>query len=425
MLDGGHAYRSTAGRDEIDAWRAEHGNRGFRGSDEGEGAVRLRVPDDGDTVVRDVIRGESAFANHLQDDLVIARADGSPVYHTAVVVDDLDAGITHVVRGADHYSNTPKQMLILQALGERAPLYAHLPLLHGPDGKKLSKRHGAASVQELRDTGYLPEAVRNYLALLGWGAAGSEETFYSTEELQRDFALERVSKSPAVFDEQKLRWMNGRYVRELAVDDLQARLEALTGRELRGDVVAITQEKISTLDEFWPLARSFFEGPAADPPEFDAELLRTARAALGEAADWSVEGLEPVLRSAAESAGVKPGKLFQPIRIAVTGSTVAPGIFETLSVLGRDESLARIDCGAAGPTAYDRFVSISELLNHGSPGADSPTRGKPMTGEPPAPEDSLPATAPATSSSAASRRSRPETPAQAYGRSARPATASA
>ena len=346
LLDGGHAYRSTAGRDEIDAWRAEHGNRGFRGTDEGEGAVRLRVPDEGDTVVRDVIRGESAFANHLQDDLVIARADGSPVYHTAVVVDDLDAGITHVVRGADHYSNTPKQMLILQALGESVPLYAHLPLLHGPDGKKLSKRHGAASVQELRDTGYLPEAVRNYLALLGWGAAGSEETFYSTEELQRDFALERVSKSPAVFDEQKLRWMNGRYVRELAVEDLQARLEALTSRKLREDVVAITQEKISTLDEFWPLARSFFEGPAGDPPEFDADLLRTARAALGEAQDWTVEGLEPVLRGAAESAGVKPGKLFQPIRIAVTGSTVAPGIFETLSVLGRDETLARIDAAA-------------------------------------------------------------------------------
>ncbi len=137
--------------------------------------------------MRDVIRGESEFANELQDDLVIARADGTPVYHTAVVVDDLDAGITHVVRGADHYSNTPKQMLILAAMGEEPPVYAHVPLLHGPDGKKLSKRHGAASVQELRDAGYLPEAVRNYLALLGWGEAGSEETFYTDAELTAAF----------------------------------------------------------------------------------------------------------------------------------------------------------------------------------------------------------------------------------------------
>ena len=161
---------------------------------------------------------------------MIARADGTPVYHLAVVVDDLDAGITHVVRGADHYSNTPKHMLIQQALGVEPPVYAHLPLLHGPDGKKLSKRHGAASVQELRDRGYLPEAVRNYLALLGWGY-DEETTFFTTEELQRHFSLERVSKSPAVFDEQKLRWMNGRYLRELTLDDLTARLEAFTGQD--------------------------------------------------------------------------------------------------------------------------------------------------------------------------------------------------
>ena len=192
------------------------------------------MPDEGVTTVVDVVRGETPFENALQDDLVIARADGTPVYHLAVVVDDPDAGITHVVRGADHYSNTPKHVLIQQALGAAPPVYAHLPLLHGPDGKKLSKRHGAASVQELRDAGYLPEAVRNYLALLGWGY-DEETTFFTTEELQQLFALERVSKSPAVFDEQKLRWINGRYVRELTVDDLTARLEALTGRTgLRG-----------------------------------------------------------------------------------------------------------------------------------------------------------------------------------------------
>ena len=172
------------------------------------------MPDEGATVVRDVIRGESAFENVLQDDLVIARADGTPIYHLAVVVDDHDAGITHVVRGADHYSNTPKHMRIYAALGAEPPVYAHLPLLHGPDGKKLSKRHGAASVQDLRNSGYLREAVINYLALLGWGY-DETTTFFTIPQLQELFSLERVSKNPAVFDEQKLRWINGRYVREL------------------------------------------------------------------------------------------------------------------------------------------------------------------------------------------------------------------
>ena len=200
LIDGGHAYRSTAGPDEVKAFKEQHGNRGFRGEEEGAGAWRLRVPDEGVTEVNDVIRGGTEFENALLDDLVIARADGTPVYHLAVVVDDADAGITHVVRGADHYSNTPKHVLIQQAIGAPTPTYAHLPLLHGPDGKKLSKRHGAASVQDLREAGYLPEAVLNYLALLGWGYDESTE-FHSIAELQERFSLERVSKSPAVFDE--------------------------------------------------------------------------------------------------------------------------------------------------------------------------------------------------------------------------------
>src|SRR4051795_11033259 len=247
LLEHGHAYRSTAGADEVRAYKEAHDGRGFRGTDEGEGAVRLRVPDDGVTVVHDVIRGETAFENALLDDLVIARADGSPIYHLAVVVDDADAQITHVVRGADHYSNTPKHLRIYEALGADPPIYAHLPLLHGPDGKKLSKRHGAASVQDLRKTGYLREAVINYLALLGWGYDDTT-TFFTIPELQERFTLERVSKNPAVFDEQKLRWINGRYVRELAQEDLTARLEAFTGRTGLSGAVAITQEKISTLD---------------------------------------------------------------------------------------------------------------------------------------------------------------------------------
>ncbi len=351
LLAGGHAYRSTAGPDEVRAYKEAHGNRGFRGEDEGTGAVRLRVPDEGHTTVVDVVRGETQFENALQDDLVIARADSTPVYHLAVVVDDHDAGITHVVRGADHYSNTPKHVLIQQAMGIETPVYAHLPLLHGPDGKKLSKRHGAASVQELRDHGYLPEAVRNYLALLGWGF-DDETTFFTTEELQRNFSLEGVSKSPAVFDEQKLRWMNGRYLRELSLDDLTARLEGLTGHGGLHDAVAVTQEKISTLDEFWPLARSFFEDPVDDPaarerflaPEAGAQALGAARAALADVpGPWSPESVEPALRGAVEASGMKAKQVFQPLRVALTGTTISPGIFETVALVGRDRALARID----------------------------------------------------------------------------------
>src|SRR5919112_1407376 len=209
LIADGHAYRSTAGPDEVRAFKERHGNRGFRGEDEGEGAVRLRVADEGATVVRDVIRGESAFENALQDDLVIARADGTPV---------------------DHYSNTPKQMLILQALGEAPPVYAHVPLLHGPDGKKLSKRHGAASVQELRDAGYLPEAVRNYLSLLGWGT-DDDTTIMSTEELVQRFRVEDVGKSAAIFDEKKLRWLNGRFMREMPLDEYTVAVARHLGRE--------------------------------------------------------------------------------------------------------------------------------------------------------------------------------------------------
>jgi glutamyl-tRNA synthetase len=359
LLAGGHAYRSTAGPDEVRAFKEQHGSRGFRGREEGTGAVRLRAPDEGVTTVQDVIRGETEFENALQDDLVIARADGTPVYHLAVVVDDHDAGITHVVRGADHYSNTPKHVLIQQAMGIPTPVYAHLPLLHGPDGKKLSKRHGAASVQELRERGYLPEAVRNYLALLGWGYDEST-TFFTTDELVRNFSLERVSKNPAVFDEQKLRWMNGRYLRELSLDDLTQRLEELTGRAGLRDAVEVTQEKISTLDEFWPLARSFFDEPVDDPtarekflaPDAGAEALSAARAALdGVPAPWNTESVESALRGAVESTGMKAKQLFQPLRVALTGTTVSPGIFETVALIGRDRALERIDRALAGRRA--------------------------------------------------------------------------
>src|SRR3984885_12967818 len=217
LLDSGHAYRSSATGDDVKAFKAANGaDRGFRGEPEADGAIRLHVPDEGHTVVHDVIHGDTAFPNASLDDPVIARADGSVLYNFAVAIDDLDAEISHVVRGEDHLSNTPKQLLVLEALGAPAPVYAHLPLLHGPDGRKLSKRHGAASVQELRDAGYLPAAVRNYIALLGWGSE-SDETILSTEDLIAQFKLDRVSRNPARFDETKLRWMNGVYIRSSSV----------------------------------------------------------------------------------------------------------------------------------------------------------------------------------------------------------------
>ncbi|MHB1836372.1 MAG: glutamate--tRNA ligase [Solirubrobacteraceae bacterium] len=355
LLEGGHAYRSTATADDVKAYKERHGaDRGFRGESEDSGAVRLRVPDEGETVVDDVIRGVTRFPNANLDDPVIARADGSPLYNFAVAVDDLDAGITHVVRGEDHLSNTPKQLLVIEALGAQAPRYAHLPLLHGPDGRKLSKRHGAASVQELRDAGYLPEAVDNYIALLGAGFAPDEE-FFTLDELADRFRLERVSKNPAVFDEQKLRHLNGRHLRALGLDELTARLERFTGRSgLRG-AVDISHEKIQTLADFWPLVSFLFDGPVDDRKAFDStirrdgavESLAAAREALGAASPFDVETIESALRGVVERLQSKPARVFQPVRVAVAGQTVSPGIFESLALLGKDEALARIDAALA------------------------------------------------------------------------------
>src|SRR6202161_648160 len=258
LLHPGPPSRSTATAEDVKAYKQRHGaERGFRGEAEPEGAVRLRVPDEGASIVHDVIRGETSFEHIHLDDPVIARSDGSVLYNFAVAVDDLDAGITHVVRGEDHLSNTPKQLLVLEALGAPQPLYAHLPLLHGPGRRKVCKRHGAASVGELRTAGYLPEAVRNYLALLGWGA-GNDATVMPTGELLERFALEQVSRNPAQFDEAKLRWMNGLYIRELPVAELTDRVERYLASEgppsareidrerLEGSV-RISQEKIQTL----------------------------------------------------------------------------------------------------------------------------------------------------------------------------------
>jgi glutamyl-tRNA synthetase len=351
LLADGHAYRSGATAEDVKAFKQAHGaDRGFRGEPEQSGAVRLRLPDSGETVVDDLIRGPIRFPNASLDDPVIARADGSVLYNFAVAVDDLDAGITHVVRGEDHISNTPKQLSVFDALGADVPRYAHLPLLYGPDGKKLSKRHGAASVQELRAAGYLPEAVDNYIALLGAGFSADEEHF-SLEELAQRFRLDRVSKNPAVFDERKLRHINGRHLRELGTDELTRRLEEYTGHRGLLGAVEIAAEKIQTLADFWPLAGFLFDGPADDENAYakvigrngGLERLRAAREALAGVEPFTVPEIESALRDLVAKLDCKPADIFQPVRVAIAGTTVSPGIFESVALLGRDETLARID----------------------------------------------------------------------------------
>lgn len=350
LLDSGRAYRSTATADDVKAYKAEHGaDRGFRGREQGEGAVRLRVPDEGETVVHDLVRGDTTFRHVHLDDPVIARADGRVLYNFAVAVDDLDARITHVVRGEDHLSNTPKQLLVYEALGAQPPLFAHLPLLHGPDGKKLSKRHGAASVQELREQGLVPEAVRNYLALLGWGAAG-DETILTTGELIAQFDIERVQRNPARFDIKKLEWINGQYLRAMTPADLTTRLEAFTGRDGLAGAAQISQEKIATLADFWPLSGFIFDGPADDPAARERwldqphrEHLARSRDLLATVEPFTVEAIDTALRGQVQVGDLRAKDVFQPLRVAISGRTISPGVFESLSVLGRDEALRRID----------------------------------------------------------------------------------
>jgi glutamyl-tRNA synthetase len=362
LLTAGAAYWDTAGAQDVKRVKEGTGGRGYRGEPVAEGtpgaAVRLRVPDEGETVVRDVIRGESRFENALLDDFVIARADRTPLYNFAVAVDDSEMGITHVVRGEDHLSNTPRQLLVLSALGAEPPVYAHLPLLHGTDGKPLSKRHGAASVQDLRDKGYLQEAVRNYLALLGWGY-DAETTFFTTEELIEKFSVERVSRSPAVFDEQKLSWMNGHYIRALAPGELARRAaeymrwEGIPGADhpQLERAVAAVQDKISTLAEIPGLVGFAFGPVEVEQVAWDKVMgkegarkaLTAAREALAAVEPFDEQHTEEALRGVVERLGVKPGAVFQPLRVALTGRTVSAGIFESLVLLGREESLARID----------------------------------------------------------------------------------
>ncbi|MBD0291280.1 MAG: glutamate--tRNA ligase [Thermoleophilia bacterium] len=321
---------------------------------EDEGAIRFRMPDEGETRWDDAIRGRIAFPNERIEDVVLLRSDGRPTYNFASPVDDADDGITHVVRGEDHVSNTPKQIRILEALGAPVPRYGHVPSVLGPDGRKLSKRHGAVSVEDFRAQGYVPEALVNYLALLGW-SLDERTTVIRRDELVAHFTLERVGASAATFDYEKLRWLNGVYLRELPPEEYADRLVSyMRERGFPGDeptiraAAPLVQEKISTLGDFAGFAGFLFHpvDPDAELLDGTSDVLAAAAAELAGLERFTAEEIEAALRGLAARLGRKPREAFAPIRVAVTGSSVSPGLFESIELLGREESLARISAAA-------------------------------------------------------------------------------
>jgi len=327
---------------------------------EDEGAIRMRMPEEGVTAWDDLIRGRIEWENERLDDLVIVRGDGRPTYNFASPVEDWLDGITHVLRGDDHVSNTPRQIRILEALGAPLPAYGHVANILGPDGKKLSKRHGATSVEEFRAQGYIPEALVNFLALLGW-SYDDKTTVMSREELVERFTLERVGASPAVFDFQKLDWLNGVYLRALPPEEYADRLTSYLREqgyewddELVRKVAPLVQDKIATLGEF-PAFAGFFFARVEPDAEVDGQVLPAAAETLAQVEPFEAAAIEEALRALAEQLGLKPRDAFQPIRLAVTGSTVSPGLFESLEVLGRDESLARLGSGRGGASGSSAF----------------------------------------------------------------------
>ena len=316
---------------------------------EDEGAIRIRMPDEGTTEWEDAIKGRIEVPNAELEDLVLVRSDGRPTYNFASPLEDWLDGITHVIRGDDHVSNTPKQINVLRALGAEPPVYAHVPNVFGADGKKLSKRHGAVSVDEFREAGYVPEALMNFLALLGWAPDG-ETTIMAPAELVERFTLERVGASPATLDYQKLDWLNGTYLRALPakeyadvlVDYLREQGYDWPEARIRA-AVPLVQEKIERLGQFPEFAGFLFERRNGyDAAELDPEVLAAAADALAELEPFTAETIEAALRELADRLGQKPRQAFQPIRIAVTGSNVSPGLFESIELLGREETLARI-----------------------------------------------------------------------------------
>jgi glutamyl-tRNA synthetase len=313
-----------------------------------EGAIRFRMPDEGTTAWDDVVRGRIEFPNEKLEDLVLVRSDGRPTYNFASPMEDVWDGITHVIRGDDHVSNTPKQINLIRAVGAEPPVYAHVPSVFGTDGKKLSKRHGAVTVDEFRAAGYIAPALVNFLALLGWAPDG-ETTIMSREELIERFSLERVQPSPAAFDFQKLDWMNGVYLRAMDPDEYAHAVVLYLGEqgydwdaELVHKAAPLVQEKIEKLGDFPAFARFLFEDVRLDGYELDGRVLEEAERQLAGVEPFTADEIEAALRSLAERLGLKPRDAFQPIRIAVTGSKVSPGLFESLELLGKERALARL-----------------------------------------------------------------------------------
>ena len=373
MLEAGTAYRCYATAEEIDA---------FRGAAKAEGrpplflspwrdrnpadapdapyTVRLKAPREGQVAVQDAVQGTVSWDADQLDDLILLRSDGTPTYMHAVVVDDHDMGVTHVIRGDDHLTNAARQSLIYRALGWETPVFAHLPLIHGPDGAKLSKRHGATSVVEYRDLGYLPAAVRNYLARLGW-SHGDDEFFTDTQAIEW-FGLDAVGRSPARFDFAKLESLNGQHIR--ATDDaaLVARVEELLAVQGRPAPAADRRAKLlhampglkeraKTLLDIIDMAHYILsERPFAPDEKAAKHLDEDARAMLArltvrlrDASDWAAGPIEQIVRSFAEEEQLKLGKVAQPLRAALTGRSISPGVFDVIETLGRDETLARLD----------------------------------------------------------------------------------
>lgn len=370
LIESGAAYYDQRPADELEALRQQaqkegkHPGHYIRRPDEefDSGVIRLSIPQDAPIVFDDMIRSSVSFEPRDVDDFVILRTDGIPTYHLASTVDDVDYGITHVARGEDLLPSTPKHILIARAMGAGEPIYAHLPLLFGTDGKKLSKRHDATSLTDFRDAGYLPDAVFNYLCLLGWSVDG-ETTIFSRAEAVAAFDLADVSKNPATFDPEKLEWMNGEYIR--AMDPARFNelvvpfVEEAVGREL-------DETELSRFDEISPLVQErtkllpeageqvtflFTEIDEYDEKSWDkvmtkggvADILAAASQRLGTLETWTAEAIEENLRAMLAEMEIGVGKGLQPMRVAVTGSSVSPPLFESVAVLGQEKTIARLD----------------------------------------------------------------------------------
>lgn len=361
LIREGKVYRSLATKDTVDAWHKSTGKTAFRGTDEGAGAYRLKLTDGVDVSFDDLVVGPTSFSTDNISDPVIARADGRVLYNFAVAVDDADAEITHVVRGADHISNTPTQILILRALGMPEPTFAHLPLIMGPDGKKLSKRHQAedgsplaVTAEQLVKEGYLPEAILSYVSRLGWGT--DDDGVLSLAEMIDKFDIKRVNSNPARYDMVKMLDTNGQMMRALSDQAYAEKLSAFMNKpndERMVKAAGAIKEKASTLVQAAAYLDYLYAEPTMDPkswkkamkPESKAVLL--AAKDMLESIDWNATTIHDDLMTLTGKFDIGPGKVFQPIRVALTGSTVSAGIGETIALLEREVVLARIDAAIA------------------------------------------------------------------------------